>query len=75
MAVFRSEEVMDIESLVWKIIFVALMVVCLGIASIGVIIWFVVLDTPLFLKYIVSVLCLFLGLTFFMVWLLCFLDT
>lgn len=66
---------MDIESLVWKIIFVALMVVCLGIASIGVIIWFVVLDTPLFLKYMVSVLCLFLGLTFFMVWLLCFLDT
>ena len=66
---------MDIESLVWKIIFVALMVVCLGIASIGVIIWSVVLDTPLFLKYIVSVLCLFLGLTFFMVWLLCFLDT
>ena len=63
---------MDIESLVWKIIFVALMVVCLGIASIGVIIWFVVLDTPLFLKCIVSVLCLFLGLTFFMVWLLCF---
>ena len=37
---------MDIESLVWKIIFVALMVVCLGIASIGVIIWLVVLDTP-----------------------------
>ena len=56
---------MDIESLVWKIIFVTLMVVCLGIASIGVIIWFVALDTPLFLKYIVSVLCLFLGLTFF----------
>ena len=54
--VFRSEEVMDIESLAWKIIFVTLMVACLGIASIGVIIWFVALDTPLFLKYIVSVL-------------------
>lgn len=66
---------MYIESLVWKIIFVALMVVCLEIASIGVIIWFVALDTPLFLKCIMSVLCLFLGLTFFMVWLLCFLDT
>ena len=66
---------MNIESLVWKIIFVTLMVVCLGLASIGVIIWFVALDTPLFLRCIVSVLCLFLGLTFFMLWLLCFLDT
>lgn len=66
---------MDIKSLVWKIIFVTLMVVCLGLASIGVIIWFVALDTPLFLKCIVSVLCLFLGLTFFKLWLLCFLDT
>ena len=66
---------MDFESLVWKIIFVILMVVCLCLTSIGVIIWFVALDAPLFLKYIVSVLCLFLGLTFFMVSLLCFLDT
>lgn len=66
---------MNIESLVWKIIFVTLMVVCLGIASIGVIIWFVALDMPLAFKCMVSVLCLFSGFTFFMISLLCFLDT